>query len=287
MIRALVFAAWMITSSSIAPDLEAGTRGDTIRVHAARMPVWKPTIRLPGPLPDSVYEALQNATGVQAFLMNGCGPPPGGQPLIGPLHNRFDAVAVRPGRKLPPILAARLTRLLLDASRYTGIQHKCGFCADVAYDVYSPRDTVSVFVSRCLDVGMQGRSESGGAQFSNDALELADIVTRAFPEDTLAMKIRRDAVESQEARAHLAETPRPAYPPDDLGFRYLAMRGDSVQIVHDDKVAATLRGAKASQFLARVTALEFGAAQQLMARLTGNYKRGNERSAKDHSRNRP
>ena len=45
-------------------------------------------------------------------------------------------------------------------------------------------------------------------------------------------------------------------------------------ISHHGRVAATLRAGAAARFL---TELEHGDPQQLMARLTGNYKRGNER----------
>ncbi len=43
-----------------------------------------------------------------------------------------------------------------------------------------------------------------------------------------------------------------------------------------------LRGARASEFLDEV---ETGDPQLLMARLTGNYKRGNEHTARRHPRN--
>jgi hypothetical protein len=47
-------------------------------------------------------------------------------------------------------------------------------------------------------------------------------------------------------------------------------------------VAARLRGARAQEFLAEV---QSGDPQLVMARWTGNYKRGNERTAKRHPRN--
>ena len=47
-------------------------------------------------------------------------------------------------------------------------------------------------------------------------------------------------------------------------------------ISRDGRRATTLRGAAASQFLARVDADP----QLAMARVTGNYKRGNERAAR-------
>ena len=62
------------------------------------------------------------------------------------------------------------------------------------------------------------------------------------------------------------------------------VRGSEVVITHHGKRATVLRGSAAARFLAD---LEEGAdEQELMARLTGNYRRGNERTAKDHPRNR-
>ncbi|CAN00333.1 hypothetical protein [Clavibacter michiganensis] len=67
-------------------------------------------------------------------------------------------------------------------------------------------------------------------------------------------------------------------PPD--GFEYV-VRGDDVVIRHHGRVASTLRGSAARRFLAQV---EAGDAQQIMARATGDYKRGNERTARQRSR---
>lgn len=64
------------------------------------------------------------------------------------------------------------------------------------------------------------------------------------------------------------------------GFTY-ARAGDEVVITHHGRAATTLRGAAAGRFLARVDENP----QQLMARVTGNYRHGNERAAKDHPRN--
>ena len=65
------------------------------------------------------------------------------------------------------------------------------------------------------------------------------------------------------------------------GFEHL-VRGDEIVILHHGIRAATLRGAKAADFLARIDAED---PQLLMARLTGNYRRGNERTARRHPRN--
>lgn len=73
---------------------------------------------------------------------------------------------------------------------------------------------------------------------------------------------------------------------DDLGFRVQQRKSGEVCILHRGRVAATLRGAEAAAFLDEVAAGSHADGQQLMARLTGNYKRGNERLASEHPRNR-
>ncbi len=72
----------------------------------------------------------------------------------------------------------------------------------------------------------------------------------------------------------------------DLGFTYRVRKSGEIEIRHRGRVAATLRGRAAVDFLAEAE-VSFAAAQGAMARLTGNYKRGNERAARQHPRNRP
>jgi hypothetical protein len=67
------------------------------------------------------------------------------------------------------------------------------------------------------------------------------------------------------------------------GFTWTQRKNGDVVVSHHGTVATVLRKAKAEQFLADVA---FGDEQELMARLTGSYKRGNERQAADHPRNR-
>lgn len=69
--------------------------------------------------------------------------------------------------------------------------------------------------------------------------------------------------------------------PSAQGFEYVR-RGDDVVILHHGTRAATLRGARAAEFLERVRSED---PQLLMAKLTGNYRRGNERTAARHPRN--
>ncbi len=71
----------------------------------------------------------------------------------------------------------------------------------------------------------------------------------------------------------------------DLGFSYHKRNG-CYEIFHGSIKAAVLRAEKALEFEEELAVLDFEGGQQLMARLTGNYKRGNERQAKNHPRNR-
>lgn len=66
------------------------------------------------------------------------------------------------------------------------------------------------------------------------------------------------------------------------GFDYEVV-GDTVVVTHHGRRATVLRGDRARQFM---TDVERSDPQELMARLTGNYKRGNERVARQHPRNR-
>jgi hypothetical protein len=72
----------------------------------------------------------------------------------------------------------------------------------------------------------------------------------------------------------------------DLGFTFKKLKNGDVVVAHRGKQATTLRKDKANWFLEEMNDLPFEAQQQEMARLTGNYRRGNERTAKDHPRNR-
>ena len=65
----------------------------------------------------------------------------------------------------------------------------------------------------------------------------------------------------------------------DLGFSYRATRQGEVHISRGGREATTLRGDAAAKFLGRAEGASFAAIQQLCARVTGNYKRGNESPA--------
>lgn len=58
------------------------------------------------------------------------------------------------------------------------------------------------------------------------------------------------------------------------GFTYEERKSGEVVIRHHGRLATTLRGKPAERFLRKV---ENEDEQEVMARVTGNYKRGNER----------
>jgi hypothetical protein len=70
-----------------------------------------------------------------------------------------------------------------------------------------------------------------------------------------------------------------------LGFSFRAMQDGTVSIFRGGREVTLLRGAAAARFLVKVAGATHDGRQQLMARATGNYKRGNERAGKGHVRN--
>ena len=66
------------------------------------------------------------------------------------------------------------------------------------------------------------------------------------------------------------------------GFEFTRHRDGSVTITHHGRTATVLRGDRSAEFLVEI---EAGDPQEIMARWTGNYKRGNERLARKHPRN--
>jgi hypothetical protein len=76
------------------------------------------------------------------------------------------------------------------------------------------------------------------------------------------------------------------YQDDDLGFSHKATKNGEIFIRRDGKKVTTLRGDTALEFLAELKGVSDIEYQQILARYTGNYKRGNERTAKNHPRNR-
>lgn len=69
---------------------------------------------------------------------------------------------------------------------------------------------------------------------------------------------------------------------EDLGFTFQIRKSGAVVISRDGRAVATLRGPAAREFLEEMAGSD---PQQVMARHTGNYRRGNERQAARHPRN--
>ena len=63
------------------------------------------------------------------------------------------------------------------------------------------------------------------------------------------------------------------------GFEFRERKSGEIEVRHDGKLAALLRGRHAERFRARASGATDLELQHLMARATGNYKRGNERRA--------
>jgi hypothetical protein len=66
-----------------------------------------------------------------------------------------------------------------------------------------------------------------------------------------------------------------------VGFEWTQRKNGDVVVTHHARVAAILRGRAAIEFVSDVGR---GDPQEVMARVTGNYKRGNERSGRRGSR---
>ena len=68
--------------------------------------------------------------------------------------------------------------------------------------------------------------------------------------------------------------------PDPLAgqpFSFQARADGSIVVRYHEAPIALLRGRAAERFARRIDGADAAAAQQLMARVTGNFKRGNER----------
>ena len=83
-----------------------------------------------------------------------------------------------------------------------------------------------------------------------------------------------------------APSPLAADPAAPEAFTFRLRKSADVEVLHHGRVVTVLRGADAAAFLARVRAGDAYSAQKHMARITGNYRRGNERLASGHPRNR-
>lgn len=70
----------------------------------------------------------------------------------------------------------------------------------------------------------------------------------------------------------------------DHNFDYEITKDGRVRISYSGKVVTTLAGRRATQFVEKLDELDEEGEQLLMARLTGNFKRGNERPERPEER---
>lgn len=69
------------------------------------------------------------------------------------------------------------------------------------------------------------------------------------------------------------------------GFTFRPRKSGEVEVLHRGALATVLRAKEAQAFLAKAAVATEVEVQHLLARLTGHYKRGNERLAGQHPRN--
>ncbi len=65
----------------------------------------------------------------------------------------------------------------------------------------------------------------------------------------------------------------------DRPFSYRETKDGKVLLYHGGKQVMTLKGAKAAAFRSRISGLDEMGKQMAMAKITGNFKRGNERQS--------
>ena len=69
----------------------------------------------------------------------------------------------------------------------------------------------------------------------------------------------------------------------DEPFDYQITKDNKVLMYWQDKLVKTIAGKQAQKFIAQINGLDEPAIQLLLARYTGNFKRGNEREGKQNS----
>jgi hypothetical protein len=67
---------------------------------------------------------------------------------------------------------------------------------------------------------------------------------------------------------------------DENQFQWSQAKDGTVTVYWHARPVTTLRGASAARFVTRISVADGNGAQLLMAKVTGNFKRGNERSGK-------
>ena len=69
-------------------------------------------------------------------------------------------------------------------------------------------------------------------------------------------------------------------PLEDSPFEYRQYKNGNVSVFYNSKEVMTFKGKAAQKFTARIESASEQRAQLIMAKITGNFKRGNEREGK-------
>ena len=73
---------------------------------------------------------------------------------------------------------------------------------------------------------------------------------------------------------------------NDQPFTYAVRKDGSLDISHDSKSVMVVTGADAARLTRKLAGASAEQVQMALAKITGNFKRGNERIAANHLRNR-
>mgnify|MGYP005990224923 FL=1 len=66
----------------------------------------------------------------------------------------------------------------------------------------------------------------------------------------------------------------------DLGFRFVQYKNGELDLSHQGRVVTHFNRSRSASIMNKMLGRSFEEQQIIMARLTGNYKRGNERQSK-------
>ena len=72
---------------------------------------------------------------------------------------------------------------------------------------------------------------------------------------------------------------------DEEPFAYTVRKDGSVAVTHGGRTVSVIAGKDAARLIAKLSNASAQDVQLALAKITGNFKRGNERAAGSHSRN--
>jgi hypothetical protein len=73
---------------------------------------------------------------------------------------------------------------------------------------------------------------------------------------------------------------------DEQPFAYQVRKDGSIAVSHGGRVVSVIAGREAERLLVKLSSASAQDVQLALAKITGNFKRGNERAAGGHTRNR-